>query len=217
MVYVCMYVHENNRLQAPVLKKGFFIEDTFGQLMLTHLQTLHRKKVCACACASPFIDQDHHARYLNTPEPQHHPIRYASVTQHTEHTHPNQSNQGLAAANAVHERRYGAYTLVVPLHPDSDPETTTTTAPTAAAAAAVSDAAALRGRALAANQGQGLIYEGPRWVAGQGEIVEEEVVAHLDGRDYLTRAQLTAKGLEPWARKVCWCDCVIVMVSVIDG
>lgn len=85
----------------------------------------------------------------------------------------------------------------MPLHSDdSDPETTPAAGP-------VTDAAARRGQTLAATQGQGLIYEGPRWVAGgQAEIVEEEVVAHLDGRDYLTRAQLTAKGLEPWARKV---------------
>ena len=40
----------HGRLQAPVLKKGQFIEDTFGQLMLTHLQTLHRQEVRAVRC-----------------------------------------------------------------------------------------------------------------------------------------------------------------------
>lgn len=91
--------------------------------------------------------------------------------------------------------------LVVPVRPpgrgddDDKGDDAAATAPAAAAAAAA-------GRAL--SQRQGLIYEGsPLSAGGDGGGVEEEVVAHLDGRDYLTRAQLEAKGLEPWARKVC--------------
>lgn len=56
---ICIYIHIRNRLQAPVLKKGFFIEDTFGQLMLTHLQTLHRKEVRTWVRPPISIHRDH--------------------------------------------------------------------------------------------------------------------------------------------------------------
>lgn len=90
--------------------------------------------------------------------------------------------------------------LVVPLldpDPDAAPNLSSP-ATDAVGEAAKAGVARQRGQ----SQGAGMVFDGPPLPPGE-EIVEEEVVAHLDGRDYLTRAQLRAKGLEPWARKVC--------------
>lgn len=210
------YTHDGS-LQATVLKKGHFIEDTFGQLMLTHLQTLHRQEVGPVPrCLAWLASTRRRDWRLPTCAPSSHSPRsdYHATPHHT---------QGLAAANAVHERRYGAYMLVVPLLQHSNPllptAAATPTAPDAPATAATDAAAIQRGRALMAaaavaaeaaaearqergrSQSVGMVFDGPPLPPGE-EVVEEEVVAHLDGRDYLTSAQLRAKGLEPWARKV---------------
>jgi hypothetical protein len=58
-----------------------------------------------------------------------------------------------------------------------------------------------------------MIYEGPPEGGDATEqVVEEQVVAHLDGRDYMTRDQMTARGLEPWTRKVFVGGCVYVIL-----
>ncbi len=190
-----------------MLKRGFFVEDTFGQLMLNHLQTLHKKEVGG---SSSSMRSSILSFRSNTTPPTARPINQgrrpslgpAASLLPAPHapsppipSPPIPLKQGLAAANATHAWRYGAYMLVVPSCPDSDDE----------------DTPARRGRVLT-QQRQNTIYDA---APGEGEEAgavaagaEEEVVAHLDGRDFLTRAQMRAKGLEPWIRKVGVCTWV---------